>query len=421
MNIRIYQVNMSRDPNHIAFMNYESLPKFQGSSEIDSSVYDKVFEGDVNCTNLEEVYQMFNLNHPAGYKARSLSVSDVVEVIQEDGTRDFHFCDSFGFRKVAFKPDKCEISERFCSGEEKDTVSVLLVQAGKYPKLIEIKDSLEAMQALVGGDIEEYMPTRYNNAKKAIDEAIAMSRNLRQFQYELGVMGYHSNFSPNRKYATVTPKGSEKPIRTYRLGEEYTKEKIIERLTANRDSIVFKPFQPKTYIIRQYRLPTRENKIQKVGGLYGLYLYYCYRLGYLPKYNQKQQNTARLHYLLKDDLMKLDELTKQVTLLGKHQIGTDEQLFSYKRSVEAEIKTLTVDRTHLRNEIRKVDISDERLSATKAKISAISERLKELRKEEKLCDGIAKRSGLIADTLSQVKAEEEKSQRKESRKYEQRR
>ena len=70
---------------------------------------------------------------------------------------------------------------------------------------------------------EAGMPTRYNNAKKAIDEAIAMSRNLRQFQYELSVMGYHSNFSPNRKYATVTPKGSEKPIRTYRLGEEYTK------------------------------------------------------------------------------------------------------------------------------------------------------------------------------------------------------
>ena len=53
------------------------------------------------------------------------------------------------------------------------------------------------------------------------------------------------------------------------------------------------------------------------------------------------------------------------------------------------------------------------------KISAISERLKELRKEVKLCDGIAKRSGVIA--LSQVKAEEEKSQRKESRNYEQRR
>lgn len=283
------------------------------------------------------------------------------------------------------------------------------------------KPELHRSPAYLTKKDEAGMPTRYNNAKKAIDEAIAMSRNLRQFQYELGVMGYHSNFSPNRKYATVTPKGSEKPIRTYRLGEEYTKEKILERLTANRDNIVFKPFQPKTYIVRQYRLPTRESKIQKVDGLYGLYLYYCYRLGYLPKHNQKQQNTARLHYLLKDDLMKMDELTKQVTLLGKHQIGTDEQLFSYKRSVEDEIKTLTADRTHLRNEIRKVDISDERLSAAKMKISAISERLKELRKEVKLCDGIAKRSGVIADTLSQVKAEEEKSQRKESRNYEQRR
>lgn len=184
------------------------------------------------------------------------------------------------------------------------------------------------------------MPTRYNNAKKAIDEAIAMSRNLRQFQYELSVMGYHSNFSPNRKYATVTPKGSEKPIRTYRLGEEYTKEKILERLIANRDNIVFKPFQPKTYIVRQYRLPTRESKIQKVGGLYGLYLYYCYRLGYLPKHNQKQQNTARLHYLLKDDLMKMDELTKQVTLLGKHQIGTDEQLFHISGRLRTKSKPL---------------------------------------------------------------------------------
>lgn len=268
---------------------------------------------------------------------------------------------------------------------------------------------------------EAGMPTRYNNAKKAIDEAIAMSRNLRQFQYELGVMGYRSNFSPNHKYATITPKGSEKPIRTYRLGEEYTKERILERLIENRDSIVFKPFQPKTYVVRQYRLLTRENKIQKIGGLYGLYLYYCYQLGYLPKYKLKQQNNARLHYLLKDDLMKLDTLTKQVTLLGKHQIGTDEQLFSYKHSLEAEIKVLTADRTHLRNEIRKVNITDERLSAAKEKISAISERLKELRSEVKLCDGIAERSGVIADNLSQVKAEEEKLQRKESRNYEQRR
>ena len=268
---------------------------------------------------------------------------------------------------------------------------------------------------------EAGMPTRYNNARKAIDEAIAMSHNLRQFQYELGVMGYRSNFNPNRKYCTVTPKGDEKPIRTYRLGEEYTKERILERLIQNRDNIAFHPFQPKTYRVRQYRLPTREQKIKKVGGLYGLYLHYCYRLGYLPKYNQKQQNPARLHYLLKDDLMKLEQFSQQVRLLGKHQISTDEQLFAYKHSVEAEIKSLTADRNRLRNEIRKVNITDGELSKAKGEISALSERLKELRKEVKLCDGIAERSKVVEHNLEQVIAEEEKSQRKESRNYGKRR
>lgn len=81
MNVRIYQINMKRDANNVAFMNYESLPKFQGSSEIDSSLYDKVFEGEVNCFTLEKLYEIFNLKHPAGYKGRSMSVSDVVEII----------------------------------------------------------------------------------------------------------------------------------------------------------------------------------------------------------------------------------------------------------------------------------------------------------------------------------------------------
>ena len=37
-------------------------------------------------------------------------------------------------------------------------ISVLLAEPNKYPKMIEIEYSLEAMQKIVGGDIEEYMP-----------------------------------------------------------------------------------------------------------------------------------------------------------------------------------------------------------------------------------------------------------------------
>lgn len=159
MKIKIYQVNMERDPNNVCFMGYDRLEKLQGMTDIDSTIYDKVFEGEVNCFTLEKLYEIFNREHPAGYKGRSMSVSDVVEIVDGNtGKSYFHFCDSYGFKEVSFEPDKTQISERFCDGDKAETISVLLIQPGKYPKTVAIEDSLEAMQALVGGDIEEYMP-----------------------------------------------------------------------------------------------------------------------------------------------------------------------------------------------------------------------------------------------------------------------
>lgn len=159
MKIKIYQVNTDRDEKQVAFFGMESLPKFQGSSEINSSIYDSVYVGNVDCKTLEDVFRKFNNDHPPGYKARSLTVSDVVEVIESDSVKSgFYFCDSFGFKEVPFEPDKTQISERFCDGDKAETISVLLIQPGKYPKTVAIEDSLEAMQSLVGGDIEEYMP-----------------------------------------------------------------------------------------------------------------------------------------------------------------------------------------------------------------------------------------------------------------------
>lgn len=263
------------------------------------------------------------------------------------------------------------------------------------------------------------MPTRYNVVRAALDEAIAQSSNRRQLEYALKEMGYSFDFNDRHKYWTILPKGSKKPIRLYRLGEEYANDRIMERLRENQGKVLMRTFQREAPKPRQYALVTREQRIRKVGGLKGCYLYYCYKLGYLPNY--KKQSPTRVHYLLRDDLMKLDELTAQTKLLCKHQIGTSEQLFSYRASVDQEVKALTADRTHLRNEIRRVDISGERLSAAKAEISEISEKLKSLRRELKLCDGIAERSGVIQEKLEKVIAEEEIMQRKERRFYDKQR
>ena len=262
------------------------------------------------------------------------------------------------------------------------------------------------------------MPTRYSVAKEAIDYAIEHSKTISEFQYALKEMGYSYNLSPSRKYWTVTPKGYDKPIRLKNLGEDYTNDKIIERIKSNRNRWAeIEPFQRAKYKPRQYRLQTRGQKIKKKGGLYGLYLYYCYRLGYFPKY--KKQNNARLHYLLKDDLMKLDKITDEVRLLGRENISTDEQLFSYKASKEEQMKTLIAERTHLRNKIR-TKIDDGQLSEAKEEIASINGELKTLRKEVKLCDDIAERSKVMAENIRQIETEEQKLSRKEKSRYEQR-
>lgn len=262
------------------------------------------------------------------------------------------------------------------------------------------------------------IPTRYNLARAAIDEAIEHSRTMTEFKRYLSSMGYKYKISPNLKYWTVTPLGWERPIRLYRLGADYTNTRIQERIEENDlyMGLNMKPFQQKQYVPFKNFDP-RKTK----GSLYNLYLYYCYRLGYFnkPKEKQNMREYNRLHYLLREDLMKLDQYSQEAELLGKHHIDTSGQLFSYTQSVENEIKTLTEERKHLRNKIRRKDISEVELSKNKAQISEISDRLKTLRRELSLCKDIAERSDAIEKNVEQILAEEEKQKGKEVKRDEQ--
>lgn len=60
MKIRIYQVNMERDSENLAFMGSDFVMKKHGDLSLDSSIYDSVFEGTVECRSLEDVYDVFN-------------------------------------------------------------------------------------------------------------------------------------------------------------------------------------------------------------------------------------------------------------------------------------------------------------------------------------------------------------------------
>lgn len=152
MKIRIYQINMERDSDRVSFMALESLQKNQGAEQINSRIYDRIYEADVACCTLEDVYRMFNLEHPADFNGHSLSVSDIVEVMDEQTEQavqpGFYFCDTVGFQRVEFDPTQAQVKET--------TMRVVICEPGKPARIAMIKPGLESLQSVVGGYIEPY-------------------------------------------------------------------------------------------------------------------------------------------------------------------------------------------------------------------------------------------------------------------------
>ena len=259
------------------------------------------------------------------------------------------------------------------------------------------------------------IPTRQSILRETIDEIIPHCRNLDDFKYQLRQRGYKYNLNPSRKYWTVTPPGSEKSIRLYRLGNEYTNDRIAERIRENFESGRYTPL-PRSKYSRQYRMRPREHKLYEKTSLYRKYLYYCYKLGYLPK--QQNRKPSKVHYLLRDDLIKLDRISQEARLLGNYRIDTAEQLFSFSEKCSDRLQQLESERKDLRNELRR-NIPEEQKSEIKEKISSISEEMKKLRKEISLCESIAERSEIISPKLQQIHAEEsEQTKRGKEKAYE---
>ena len=184
------------------------------------------------------------------------------------------------------------------------------------------------------------LPTRDSVARQAIDEAISKSYTMRDFAGQMKAMGYRVNFNPHHKYWTIQGEGWKRPKRLYRLGEDYTNEHIVERISENSYAVRFSNFAPEHKPVRIYLMKGSLKHTKKIGGLRGLYLHYCYKLGFFRK--GRKQNPARLHFLLKDDLLKIEYIAQETRLLCRHHIDTAEQLnISHRKQGCFAVTTLT--------------------------------------------------------------------------------
>ncbi len=260
---------------------------------------------------------------------------------------------------------------------------------------------------------QEQRPTWRGIVRSDVDEVIHQSMTERQFFENLHRKGYEVKAG---KDISVRPPGKERFVRLARnFGEDYTLDGIRRRILEQSRTIP--PIPEPTRKAKQYRMSGNWKDRKKVTGFRALYFHYCYLLGVFPK---QWQNKRQLHFLLREDLIKLDAITKEARLLGANHIDTAQQLSSYKSKLETKIESATTQRKQLYRKLRTAAVkSDEAASAkVKAEISALSKELKQLRREVKLCSDIEVRSGMMLEHIKTVR-EDEKSKRKEQKEHDQ--
>ncbi|WP_418596469.1 relaxase/mobilization nuclease domain-containing protein [Hominenteromicrobium sp.] len=250
---------------------------------------------------------------------------------------------------------------------------------------------------------QEQRPTWRGLIRTDIDEAIRQAMTERQFFDALRKKGYAMKVG---KDISVRPPGKERFVRLMRnFGEDYSLDNIRRRIISQSRPERKNPEQ-KPEILRA-RLIGSLKTARKLTGFRALYVHYCYLLGIFPK-SRPQQSRKRLHFLLREDLLKLDAITAETRLLIGHRIDTAEQLFSYRDEVNGKISALTEKRKQLYKLQRTAAVKSdpEKAAEVKAQIAALSKELAALRKEVVLCNNIAERSGVIKNKIKAVREDE---------------
>ena len=95
---RIWQLKPDVDIM-MKFISYAEMAERFGDPGREN--YEPVYDGQIETNELEDIWTKFNARLPPGYTGHSLSMSDVIELYDHNGS-EFHFVDRFGFKQIGF-------------------------------------------------------------------------------------------------------------------------------------------------------------------------------------------------------------------------------------------------------------------------------------------------------------------------------
>ena len=144
----IYQIRRGGELDAYRFMNYDYLQSKGVTPE--RGGYDAIYTGGFmdygNArTNLDMIYQRFNVDHPADFKGHSLSVSDIV-ALKQNGVVSCHYVDSIGFRELPnfLKPENYLKNAEMLLEDDYGMIDGIINNGPKQPTVTELEEQVKA-------------------------------------------------------------------------------------------------------------------------------------------------------------------------------------------------------------------------------------------------------------------------------------
>lgn len=236
--------------------------------------------------------------------------------------------------------------------------------------------------------------------KRDIDECILKTTSERGFYTEMRKLGYTFNFE--RKYPTISHPKFERPRRLKTLGEGYTLEDIEKRLMSKWQRYKVE-IPEQDNLVQVFFEPLNDPNYREV------YVSFVT----VVQYVKKKPNTNReIDKYLIDEMRKLDKLIEQQNLLCDNDIETPEQLEEYKDSCKSELQECDEAREHYRKMVKAAARKDDETEVAKIKdeISLLTERMKILRKDIRICDRIQEQEPKIENKINEIMNDKERKE-----------
>lgn len=166
----LYQLNTESKDVPYEFMGMDFVKNH--GMEVTAADYKCVYSGILHdSVSLDELYSIFNQNHPADFKGHSMSVSDVV-IVNRDGDMKAYYVDSFGFADLPdFARQRQEMlgiespESHLDVGEAISCISFYVAECSEFPVLGEFHQDLTLEQAF---ELFDQIPGSRMNGIKSI-------------------------------------------------------------------------------------------------------------------------------------------------------------------------------------------------------------------------------------------------------------